>query len=95
MHDMIMIALLVQPLLVFKMNNVVRAGCLASMLLLLKPERMAVFLNLYSQDAPRNMSNFLGANLLASLGAMGVAIALLVYLFQLGRNRGASELQAA
>lgn len=89
MHDWILVALLVQPLLLFRMNNVVRAGCIASMLVLLKPERIAIFLNLYSQNAPANMSNFLGANLLASLAVMGVAIALLAHLFQLARAQGA------
>jgi hypothetical protein len=90
MHDMVMVALLVQPLLLFKVSNAVRALCLASMLLLLRPEKLAMVLHFHAEGAATNVSNFLGANLIASFAMMGVMIALLAYLTQLWMSRSAA-----
>jgi hypothetical protein len=90
MHDMVIITLLIQPLLLFKMNHIARAGFILGLLLLIKPERLAIMLHFYSRDAALNLSNFLGANLLASLGMLAVTLALLAYLSQLWMNKLAS-----
>lgn len=89
MHDMVIIALIVQPLALSGMSLGVRCAAVAGLLSLWKPEGLAIFLKFYAEGARVKSSNFFGANLVTSIGMMFVVLALLMYLYQLRTRRGA------